>query len=210
MAHDFKISDEQYAKLAAYAAQWKQTPETLFQEWVRAVTRSLVDILPSPEGRRDSHSHKWAFLLRWRLQSMSISMFPSYVASTGMTFRKPCGSSQSDVCGNLVIVPSLPTWFSLAVVERECTLVDTVVFLPKKPNYLGTHKHYSVIKVLRISSRTGVKKWKEFLCLRAAALSSLPLNGEGLPAPIDKRQNFVALLLHQLFAVGLNIQTQKR
>src|SRR5216684_2993439 len=118
---------------------------------------------------------------------MSISMFPSYVASTGMTFRKPCGSSQSDVCGNLVIVPSLPTWFSLAVVERECTLVDTVVFLPKKPNYLGTHKHYSVIKVLRIYSRTGVKKWKEFLCLRAAALSSLPLNGEGLPTPIDNQ-----------------------
>jgi len=27
--------------------------------------------------------------------------------------------------------------------------------------------------------------WHETLCLRAAALSPLPLNGEGLPAPID-------------------------
>jgi len=55
---------------------------------------------------------------------MIVSMFSSYVASTGMTFRKPCGSSQSDVCGNLVIVPSLPPWFSLAVGERECILVE--------------------------------------------------------------------------------------
>ena len=47
MAHDFKISDEQYAKLAAYAAQRKQTPETLFQEWVRAVTRSVDKPLSS-------------------------------------------------------------------------------------------------------------------------------------------------------------------
>ena len=34
-------------KLAAYAAQRKQTPETLFQEWVRAVTRSLDKPLSS-------------------------------------------------------------------------------------------------------------------------------------------------------------------
>jgi len=47
MAHDFKISDEQYAKLAAYAAQQKETPETLFQEWVRAVTGNMDNPLPS-------------------------------------------------------------------------------------------------------------------------------------------------------------------
>ena len=29
--------------------------------------------------------------------------------------------------------------------------------------------------------------WHGVLCLRAAVLSSLPLNGEGLPAPINKR-----------------------
>src|SRR5260370_15432060 len=82
------------------------------------------DILPSRKRRRDSHPHEWAFLLRWRLQSMIVSMFSSYVASTGMTFRKPCGSSQSDVRGNVVIVPSLPPWFSFAVGERECILVE--------------------------------------------------------------------------------------
>lgn len=38
MSHIFQISDEQYAKLAAYAAQSKQTPETLFQNWVGEVT----------------------------------------------------------------------------------------------------------------------------------------------------------------------------
>ncbi len=111
---------------------------------------------------------------------MSISMFSSYVASTGMTFRKPCGSSQSDVCGNLGIVPSLPTWFSLAGVERESvSWLNTLVFLPGETLYAGTPKHYSVVKVLCLYSLTGVKKWKEFLCLRAAALSSPSLKGKG-------------------------------
>jgi len=102
-----------------------------------------------------------------------------------MTFRKPCGSSQSDVCGNVVIIASLPTWFSLAVIERECTLVDTVVFLPKKPNYLGTRKHYSVFKVLWLYSYTGVKKWKRILCLRAARLIPVA-EARGLTARFDK------------------------
>lgn len=31
MSHVFQLSDEQYAKLATYAAQQEQTPETLFQ-----------------------------------------------------------------------------------------------------------------------------------------------------------------------------------
>ena len=34
MSHVFQLSDEQYAKLAAYAAQHEQTPEILFQTWV--------------------------------------------------------------------------------------------------------------------------------------------------------------------------------
>src|SRR5947207_10722657 len=130
------------------------------------------DILPSRKRRRDSHPRKWAFLLRWRLASTVCIRICSDIASTGMTFRKPCGSSQSDVCGNVLIIASWPTWFSLAGIERECTLVDTVVFLPKKPTYLGTRKHYSVFKVLWIYSYTGVKKWKRILCLRAARLIS--------------------------------------
>ena|SRR5438552_3397341 len=64
MAHDFKISDEQYAKLAAYAAQRKQTPETLFQEWVRAVTRNVEKPFPSsgvkPTGKEGQAGHKEA------------------------------------------------------------------------------------------------------------------------------------------------------
>lgn len=46
MQHIFQTSDEQYAKLAAYAAQRGQTPETLFEEWVRMITRE-TDKLPS-------------------------------------------------------------------------------------------------------------------------------------------------------------------
>ena len=37
MSHVFQLSDEQYARLSAYAAQRKQTPETLFQKWVNEV-----------------------------------------------------------------------------------------------------------------------------------------------------------------------------
>ena len=40
MNHMFQISDEEYAKLAAYAARYKQTPEKLFQEWVWRITRN--------------------------------------------------------------------------------------------------------------------------------------------------------------------------
>ena len=47
MSHLFQLSDEQYAKLAAYAAQHKQTPETLFQAWLSEVTQE-EDILNSP------------------------------------------------------------------------------------------------------------------------------------------------------------------
>jgi len=46
MNYTFQTSEEQYAKLAAYAAQRGQTPELLFEEWVKAVTRD-TDKLPA-------------------------------------------------------------------------------------------------------------------------------------------------------------------
>jgi hypothetical protein len=46
MNHIFQLSDEQYAKLAAYAAQEKQTPEMLFQSWVNSLTNSKKKVLP--------------------------------------------------------------------------------------------------------------------------------------------------------------------
>jgi hypothetical protein len=41
MSHVFQLSDEQYAKLAAYAAQREQTPERLFQTWVDDLIHAL-------------------------------------------------------------------------------------------------------------------------------------------------------------------------
>lgn len=41
MSHVFQLSDEQYAKLAAYAAQHEQTPEILFQTWVDDLIHAL-------------------------------------------------------------------------------------------------------------------------------------------------------------------------
>jgi hypothetical protein len=41
MSHVFQLSDEQYAKLAAYAAQHEQTPERLFQTWVDDLIHAL-------------------------------------------------------------------------------------------------------------------------------------------------------------------------
>ncbi len=43
MSHVFQLSDEQYAKLAAYAAQHEQTPERLFQTWVDDLTQALEE-----------------------------------------------------------------------------------------------------------------------------------------------------------------------
>ena len=50
MSHVFQLSDEQYAKLAAYAAQQKQTPEMLFQHWVSEVTHNVKE--PTSSSRR--------------------------------------------------------------------------------------------------------------------------------------------------------------
>jgi hypothetical protein len=47
MSHEFQISDEQYAKLAAYAAQHEQTPEILFQTWVDDLIHVLEGQTPS-------------------------------------------------------------------------------------------------------------------------------------------------------------------
>ena len=43
MSHEFQLSDEQYAQLAAYAAQRRQTPEILFQTWVDEVVHSMEE-----------------------------------------------------------------------------------------------------------------------------------------------------------------------
>lgn len=51
MGHTFQTSDEQYEKLAAYAAQQGQTPETLFQEWVSMITRD-TEKLPSVKNTK--------------------------------------------------------------------------------------------------------------------------------------------------------------
>lgn len=45
MGHTFQTSDEQYEKLATYAAQRGQTPESLFQEWVSTITRDTEKLL---------------------------------------------------------------------------------------------------------------------------------------------------------------------
>lgn len=42
MSHEFQVSDEQYEKIAMYAAQQGQTPEALFQEWVDEIIRLLI------------------------------------------------------------------------------------------------------------------------------------------------------------------------
>jgi hypothetical protein len=43
MDHTFQVSEEQYAKLTAYAVEQKETPETLFQAWVSEVIRQEAE-----------------------------------------------------------------------------------------------------------------------------------------------------------------------
>ena len=57
MDHIFQTSEEQYAKLAAYAAQRGQTPESLFQEWVKEVTRD-TDKLPATRQKKAANNEK--------------------------------------------------------------------------------------------------------------------------------------------------------
>lgn len=56
MSHIFYLSDEQYDRLAAYAAQRKQTPEKLFQAWVREVTNKTKE--PTPLNRKEGHGEE--------------------------------------------------------------------------------------------------------------------------------------------------------
>lgn len=60
MSHIFRLSDEQYDRLAAYAALHKQTPEKLFQEWVREVTHKTKKSKPltgKEEYEEDLQNH---------------------------------------------------------------------------------------------------------------------------------------------------------
>lgn len=57
MDHIFQTSEEQYTKLAAYAAQKGQTPESLFQEWVKEVTRD-TDKLPTTRQKKTASNEK--------------------------------------------------------------------------------------------------------------------------------------------------------
>ncbi len=54
MSHMFQISDELYAKLAAYAAQQKQTPEKLFLSWVSEIAQRWEEATTS-NGREYDH-----------------------------------------------------------------------------------------------------------------------------------------------------------
>jgi hypothetical protein len=55
MSHAFQISDELYEKLAAYAAQQKQTPEKLFLEWVSEIAQRWEEVQTS---NHREHEHK--------------------------------------------------------------------------------------------------------------------------------------------------------
>ena len=66
--------------------------------------------------------------------------YTSYLASTGIPFRKPCGSFS---IGN-----SSVSWFLRLAKEREVHWFTTLVFLRKETMYLATRKHSSVINVL--------------------------------------------------------------
>ncbi len=59
MDHTFQTSDEQYTKLAAYAAQRGQTPETLFQEWVSMITRD-TEKLPAVNSSKSTNHERQA------------------------------------------------------------------------------------------------------------------------------------------------------
>ena len=58
MSHVFQLSDEQYAKIAAYAAQRKQTPETLFQAWVNDLIQNLEEPLSTGIEQADGEEQE--------------------------------------------------------------------------------------------------------------------------------------------------------
>src|SRR5947209_5764684 len=58
MSHIFQLSDEQYAKLAAYAAQHEQTPERLFQTWVDDLIYNLEEQIPSMSREQEDQEEQ--------------------------------------------------------------------------------------------------------------------------------------------------------
>jgi hypothetical protein len=58
MSHVFQLSDEQYAKLAAYAAQHEQTPEILFQTWVNDLIHALEEPLSTSIEQEDQEEQE--------------------------------------------------------------------------------------------------------------------------------------------------------
>ena len=59
MSHIFRLSDEQYNRLAAYAAHHKQTPEKLFQAWVSEVTHKVEEPLPLVHKEQMGKGRAW-------------------------------------------------------------------------------------------------------------------------------------------------------
>lgn len=57
-SHMFRLSDEQYNKLAAYAAQNKQTPEKLFEVWVSEMTHKTKEPAPLNCKERQAEEHQ--------------------------------------------------------------------------------------------------------------------------------------------------------
>ena len=54
MSHVFKVPDDLYTKLAAYAAQHNQTAETLFLSWARSVAHTLEESTTSSRAELES------------------------------------------------------------------------------------------------------------------------------------------------------------
>ena len=79
MGHIFQTSDEQYAKLAAYAAQRGQTPEMLFQEWLSMIARDTEKLLSvntvKPSGKAWQTGHEEEVLSSPLFMSQNASKF---------------------------------------------------------------------------------------------------------------------------------------
>jgi hypothetical protein len=58
MSYVFQLSDEQYTKLAVYAAQRNQTPETLFQAWVNDLIHDLEEPLSTSIEQADGEEQE--------------------------------------------------------------------------------------------------------------------------------------------------------
>lgn len=58
MSHNFNISEEQYAQLAAYAEEYKQTPETLFQKWVSETIHKVEALQQSRRKEQTSQEEE--------------------------------------------------------------------------------------------------------------------------------------------------------